>query len=756
MATKRRLIQSLLVVMLLVSACAAPASPQKATSAANPPGAAKTPAAAAQPSVSATELPTAAAQPSESATELPPADTGVAADLARRLTGSTSVADAVAATREALALGGIATWDGQRFLAEAAAPAASGFVVPEESVTLAMEARQRPTAGRLTLAQLGDMLKDLGWPFQEGSTPGEQLRDIFRALVADGLAEPNAPLSFTPLFLREMALTQQPAIDLAQGDYDPEQLHLTLLELELFAAHFDRLGRLAAETSWNKVPGLAMPVAQAVQPCSDAKKWLESQADDTGQGALAVLRVIANDSLKQYLKQALQQAGFTEAQAGRFTKALSALSIASKLWKLVALYTQAQVVVSVEGSNPIHKPSASEGRMMDGFRARAGVSDEDWQEYQQAMVSSDVVRGLRDCFNTFGLPVLPDLGDMGKEAKDWKVEWRLTKGSPEHAFISLDANTFYLPGQLEMKLEPDGDHSASALLVVDITPEKGQTHSGPEEVDTVVASAALHTAKPPSIATWANAVKGGLGNILALSSALAELGAGWIAEMLPPKAYATLVVNYHEGGGEGWSGRITYMETKTVDETESGTDPWGVYSFTHRNAENSSQTATVDVSGGKLRASDALEEIWDLSGFATVIAEEEQLTDNSRDDDGCKGGEVATEHERSYSSMNASGNGPVTGDLILSNNGTYELNFGSLPEAPGEVETQYDYWWDNKPCVEDERHDQYTDPQSVYGHEIFVEGTVDPKNPGVLSGQYDVEEPGGYKITVVWNLRKEN
>ncbi len=60
MATKRRLIQSLLVVMLLLSACAAPASTQK-----NAPGAA------------------AKAQPSVSAKELPPADTGVAAALTR-------------------------------------------------------------------------------------------------------------------------------------------------------------------------------------------------------------------------------------------------------------------------------------------------------------------------------------------------------------------------------------------------------------------------------------------------------------------------------------------------------------------------------------------------------------------------------------------------------------------------------------------------------------------------------------------------
>src|SRR5512135_2417710 len=466
-AAKRRLIQPLLVVMLLLGACAALASTQeKALGAANPPGAAKAPAAAAPPPASAADG--------------PPADVGVAAVLTRRLTGSTGVTDAVAATREALALGGLATREGQRFLVKAAAPAASGFVISVETVALAMEARQRPTAGRLTLAQLGDMLEDLGWPFPEGRVPGEQLRDIFRAWVTDGLAQPGDLLSFTPLFLREMALTQQPAIDLAKGDYDPEQLHLTLLELELFAAHFDRIRGPAAQassvltigdpefessaapadpirgpaapSSWNGVPGpgSAMPAAQAAAgPCPEIKKWLDSafsDFDDPGQAANAAVRILISDSVKTGLKEALQAAGFTAATAQQFGKALSALSIASRLWKLVALYTDAQVAVTVE-NDPVHAPSGSEGKKTDIFRARAGVSDRDWQEYQQAMASSADVRGLRDCFRVFGLPVLPDLGDMGKEAQDWHVEWRL-QGKPERVRINEADNTFSRPGFL--------------------------------------------------------------------------------------------------------------------------------------------------------------------------------------------------------------------------------------------------------------------------------------------------------------------
>jgi hypothetical protein len=289
---------------------------------------------------------------------------------------------------------------------------------------------------------------------------------------------------------------------------------------------------------------------------------------------------------------------------------------------------------------------------------------------------------------------------------------------------------------------------------VEILPEKGRTHSGPEKQAIAVATAALHTAKPPSIATWVNAVKGGLGNILALSNALVELCAGWMAEMAPPKAYASLTVTYHESVGVSWSGRIAYRKIKMVDNAKSGRNADG-YAFMLYNFDYWSATNTVDVSRGNVTSKTQLEEIWDLSGSATVILKEEQLTDNWHEDNGCKGMEVATNHEQSHSVMNAGGTGSVTGTLMVSNNGKYQLNFGNLPEAKGEREKQHDSWWENKPCVDDERH--YKDPplpHSRHGPGISIAGELVPKKPGVLKGHYDVIDSFGYTITVTWNLRQ--
>ena len=166
-------------------------------------------------------------------------------------------------------------------------------------------------------------------------------------------------------------------------------------------------------------------------------------------------------------------------------------------------------------------------------------------------------------------------------------------------------------------------------------------------------------------------------------------------------------------------------------------------------------TSTVAVSTGKVRSKTQLEEVWELSGSATAIFTEEHLTDNWRDARGCKGGEVATEHERAYSLFNAGGTGAVTGTLMISNDGTYQLNFGSLPEAKGELETEHDSWWENKPCVEDNHHDQDSVPRSAHVPGISAAGKLDPNKPGVLSGHRDVTDRSGYRVTVTWNLRQK-
>lgn len=678
---------------------------------------------------------------------------GPVALLVKRLTLGASLEDSFAATREALAMGGIATWDGETFLKEAVSPAASTKAIPREVAVLALEARQRASAGRLTLAQMGEMLQDLGWPFQSGSTPGEQLRAILAGWVADGLARPDAPLSFAPLFLQEMALVQQPAIDIAGARYAPGDLRLTLLEMELFAAHFDRISRPPKQAAWRPFGGWLESKAEAAEVCSAAKEWLGKGLGDANV-IVDIDQLLASQIVGDGMGNALQAAGLSEAGADGFGKALSAIGIAGRVLKLISIYSEAQVAVTLESANPIHKGLESEARILSGFRARAGVSDEDWKAYTDSMTSSGVMRGLRDCFATFGMPVIPDLGDMGKEAQNWSVEWRLPEGAGQHAYISLDTNQFYLPGQLEMKLEKDGDHSASALLVVDIVPEQGKAHSGPVKQGKVVAEAALETASPPSIGSWVNALKGGAGDLLALADVLVELGAGWIQEMRPPKAYATLNVTYHEGGAGAWTGTITYSKTRAIDETKTGQKK-GEYSFAEHTVESDSRTATIWIGGSDVNNT-GQEQVYTLRGDSTSAVRETRYSYYRGEDDGCRGEGVATSHERSYSLTETSGSGPAEAQLTILNNGGYRLHVPALPEMSGFRVSEWRSWWENKPCVDGDEEYQDSGPVEGWALGSFsVAGKVDPKKPDVIEGVHDDTDQGGNRVIITWRLERQ-
>lgn len=94
-------------------------------------------------------------------------------DLAHRLVAAKTLGASIDATREILARGGIATHDGERVLVVAQGPAATFTASPRETVHLAMEARRRPSAGRLTIEELAQMLEGFGFPFPDADPDGQ-------------------------------------------------------------------------------------------------------------------------------------------------------------------------------------------------------------------------------------------------------------------------------------------------------------------------------------------------------------------------------------------------------------------------------------------------------------------------------------------------------------------------------------------------------------------------------------------------------
>lgn len=482
--------------------------------------------------------------------------------LAGELTRAPDLKSAVQATRTALSKGGISVANGDQIVVSSTGPSSRISFSPGEAFALALEARNRPTASRMTLAELGDMLHDLGWPFESGPLPGEQLVEFLKVWVNEARKNPQDPHSFTPLFLADMAQTQVPAIDLAAGEYRPEELRLSLLELHLIAAAFDRaLGSKAKNLS---LPSWLLPNFAHAQgdPCSRWKDIISKSYGDLTKGTTEVGSVALKEAVKILIKKGGQY-------GKKFADALSALSISAKLLKVANLYAYNEFTVVVASNNPMHKPRRGEDNKEAAFTARAGVNDRDWEVFQKTFQQDEFMRAQGDCLTELGISRLPDQGDVGKDAKKWRVEWRLLpeQGLKEHAYIDRDKNPEFekaaggMLGQLQMNLEKSSDHSATATLSVDILPEKYE-HKGIEKKVEVTAEATLETSEPPSLSTLVSAFKGGkgiglavgageavsIGAILGITSALVEVCAGWFQEIAQPKAYATLTVTYHEPG----------------------------------------------------------------------------------------------------------------------------------------------------------------------------------------------------------------
>jgi hypothetical protein len=378
---------------------------------------------------------------------------------------------------------------------------------------------------------------------------GEQLMEMFAVWVQAAAANPSDPRSFTPLFLAEMARLQEAPVDLAgsrfarprRGEGPPvdlrgirsQQLRFTLLEIQLVAAAFYRGAPPAAAVhrAWPWAgTGDVVRARFRQDPCSDFKKSL----GDWGEPAGAAAATATGKAL-----DAAVAAATDAAAADAFGKAMAAVGMAAKIGKLVSFYRNNQVTVAMSPAST-HKPP--EGPPRVSYTATAGLSEEDWKEYEKlaaahARSSSD--RAMRDCLNNLGLPTAPELSDLASEAENWLVEWRLVEGAPQHAWISYRGNKWYLPGRLAMKLERAGPYSASATLNVDVHAEASQT--GRVISGFVTAQASVDAAGMPSLGTLISAMTG----LLGLADALLELCVGWYQYMNMPKAYGTIEVQYH-------------------------------------------------------------------------------------------------------------------------------------------------------------------------------------------------------------------
>ena len=139
-----------------------------------------------------------------------------------------------------------------------------------------------------------------------------------------------------------------------------------------------------------------------------------------------------------------------------------------------------------------------------------------------------------------------DLKDFAEKVAQWRVEWDLISGSPRHAVIPLDANTFDSPSvgyPFGMKLAQAGQASAAATLHVDLREESQMATlmPGPWRTAEVRVRAKVITAEPPSPLLLTRVT-----SLMGTFAALVDLSVGWVQTTLPPTSTTVIRVERHE------------------------------------------------------------------------------------------------------------------------------------------------------------------------------------------------------------------
>ena len=487
--------------------------------------------------------------------------TASVADLADQITrDDATLIQSFEAVQEALARGGIATVDENGIYVAAYLPASPMPDTHPDILGLTLEARDRENSYRMTVDELAQTLNDLGWPFRPLPSKGEQLIDFLAAWVNAAGESPSDPQSFTPLFLAEMVRHQVPAMDLASGEADPTQAGLSLLELQLFTAAFDRILVFpqASNPPTNKVHLASLdrvvsgsPVAQA-DPCSTYKKIFYGPLSSLVLPlplATALSDFGVTYAVGEAMNKLMERYGIS---GDEFGKAMAGANVFARISKLVQIYSSLSVTVTVVGSNPVHKPLEGEPDLEVEFDAKVGVSEQDWADYQQKYGELGMVidRAARDCLANLGIPTMANASDVAKAIEGVAVEWRIDSGSPANGHDSPPEdqaqNCAYHQVRLRCSLSSDSDHSGKSsfrIMVIPSTPPETQAvhENGALESTSMKVCAAADASEVPSLSTFINGAMGGVG----IADPIAELAAGMILKLGKPENCAKLGVTYH-------------------------------------------------------------------------------------------------------------------------------------------------------------------------------------------------------------------
>jgi hypothetical protein len=351
---------------------------------------------------------------------------------------------------------------------------------------------------------------------------------------------PNDTVNFTPLFLADMARRQIPAVDLGSDSTDPRDVRLGYLEMQLFASAM--LGGDGEPVQTGSLsPGAVLTASYGaslgVDACAAAREWLHSGPVGSAAGVGVKIGV------KKGLKEALVKSGFTKETARQVSNALKALKSAMAIIKMSELYGSANIILDHASDIPAERPAPG-GEVYASVKAKAGLAQEEYEEYKNSIKSAEVVKSLRDCLEAAGLPNWSDVSDVAADLDHWRVHWYLGKGSPKHAWHVRERNDWFAYGQRSMLIKRTSPTSGEAVYTFKLVPEPAPGHPGNDLHSQVEVKAELKTSKPPGLGTLATA---GMGPLYLVKS-LVDAGTGWFQEMVTFDSYIMVPIVYHEKG----------------------------------------------------------------------------------------------------------------------------------------------------------------------------------------------------------------
>lgn len=480
------------------------------------------------------------------------------------------------------------------------------FVIPPELTMIAHDAgRKAEGGGRLTLTQFADMMRDFGFPFEEGKDHVKLLQSGIRHWVRFAESDPSLPGAAAPLFLNDMAKAQVPQVDLASDNWLPDDYRMTYIEMQVFLGAFFQALPDEPEAEIGLLDRLfgtqTAYAADELTACSYAKKWFtdwgkKNDAEEVVNFDVDLVTLLTAELTgkgMEYIGELLDQGiaavmskitGVSKQVAAIAGKALQVISLLTKLQKLAFLYHSVEVTVTPTPSIP-HMPGPEDQAEEVQFKAVAGVNDKVYAEFLKQWNASSVAKNIKDCMSLAGLPTLTDSADLAADVENWSIEWKLLQGENQLVTWGPEKNKFEYAGQQQMKLTKTGPNKGEAVFTVDLVREKVNKHKGTDKIGTVVMKASVETTgMPPILSQLVNAgkvagsgdsiVESALWGLLGIVDTLADIVMGWYQSLVKPEGFGYLHVTYHVPSEAVYSydGWIRAERTENYSKQEAGVD----------------------------------------------------------------------------------------------------------------------------------------------------------------------------------------